>query len=259
MAVTRVTMGSDGSAHEEQMPSGGGGVIRSSDFADTGVEVRSGPAKFATKAHSPDAVGDDDLIAVNGMEITGKMARELGLLNSVFDAPLSSGEAARANLQDRQRAHGQALEEARSGDQDSEQQQAEENLRVAVEDGRMTAEEATVYQTINAEMAMKGIEASEVVEMHDGLMSGEVDLQDVDPETRQTLERYESQVEDAARKAVVQEVGPEGFEFLEQTANTSPEVNEAIRNFAIMRATGKANGLTWGDLLQDVREFMRGQ
>ena len=123
----------------------------------------------------------------------------------------------------------------------------------------MTAEEATVYQTINAEMAMKGIETSEVVERHDGLMSGEVDLQDMDPETRQTLERYESQVEDAARKAVVQEVGPEGFEFLEQSANNSPEVNEAIRNFAIMRATGKANGLTWGDLLRDVREFMRGQ
>jgi len=277
MTTTRVSTGFDGTSYSEEMPSAGK-TQRSTDFVEEGgVEFRQGPAGFKTTAWSEDMIGDNDLITIGGMEVTGKMARELGLLSRVFDEGLSSGAAARAALQDKQSAHRtpqeKALDALRSIPADtpagadttvdtdttvdaenSAYAETSKGLREAVESGTMSADEAVIYDAMAAEMAMTEIDVLDVAELQRGLHTGEIDQQDVDPDVKQTLERFEQQVTDAARKAVTEEIGQEGFHFIQRAAQSSPEVDSAVRDFAVMRATGRANGLTWSDFLQDVRD-----
>lgn len=277
----RASVGFDGSSSSQELPSAGK-TQRSTDYVDEGgLQMRHGPAGFSQTAHSADMVGDNDLITVDGMEVTGKMARELGLLGRVFDEKLSYGAAQRAALQEKQAAHqritpeqrvlnelgaiprddsGDAvnapLEDGRGDQTPATYTETTKGLREAVEGGTMSADEAVVYDTLAAEMAMAEIDAVEAAEMQLRLQTGEIDQSDVDPDTKQTLERFEKQVTDAAQKAVVEEVGHEGFNFIQQAAQSSPEVNHAVRNFAIMRATGRSEGLTWADFLRDAKDYL---
>jgi hypothetical protein len=217
-------------------------------------------------------VGDNDLIAINGMEVTGRMARELGLLGQAFlDDDLSAGATARAALQDKQAAHRTPVQKVvddigsiRTASETEEQEDklpdaystTTQGLREAVEAGHMSAHEATVYDTLAAEMAMTNINAVEAATLHLDLATGQISEQDVDAQTKQTLDRYEAEVIKASEKAVVNEVGPEGLQFIRETMRSSPDVYLAARNFAVMRATGQSQGLTWSDFVRDVRGYM---
>jgi hypothetical protein len=226
-----------------------------------------------TTAYSADMVGDKDLIVVDGMEVTGKMARELGLLGQAFlDDDLSAGATARAALQDKQAAHRTPVQKVvddmgsiNKTTSETEEQgdklpdaysKTTQGLREAVEGGHMLANEAVVYDTIAAEMAMNGFDPLEVADVTLQLAIGDMDPDTIDAGTKQTLERYEKQVTDAAQKAVCDEVGQDGYGYIKQAMNTSPEVYFAARDFAVRRATGQAAGLTWAHFMEDVREYL---
>lgn len=253
MTVMRVTGGEDGTV--EQMISTSGGVRRDSDYADTGVKITSG---FGSKTvHSADQIGDNDLVVIDGMEITGKMAREMGLLGRVFDEPLSSSALAKGATD---------AQQARVADEPTKQEtgvpdydDAIARLEAEIDNGTMTLEEAREYDTSLAQIAMSGLSVDAVVDTLDGLASGTVDATEVPGDVKSMIRDVETSVTEAATASVKSEIGGEGFAELQRAAAASPEVNAAIRNYAIMRATGRAEGITWSDFLADVRDHLAGR
>ena len=54
------------------------------------------------------------------------------------------------------------------------------------------------------------------------------------------------------------EIGQEGFDRLSQIASGDAEFNEVLRNYASMRALGKADH-TWGQFLEEAEAWSHGQ
>ena len=254
--VERVTVAHGGDMESQDMPSS---KSRSSsdNYQDSGVTIRSG--LFNKNISSADQAGDDDLIAIDGMEIKVKQAREMGLLNKQFaeDGGLSAGNAAQAAHQRSDQQSDQQQSE-QTGTGNTEYDTAMAGLNDAIEEGSMEYGEAQAYDTSIAQIAMSGLSVEHAVETLDGLASGDVDATAVPSETKQMLNDIQGNVQKAATQSAKTELGREGFDVLQRAASVSPEVNAALRSYAIMRATGKADGVTWSDFLEDVQAHLNG-
>ena len=247
--VTQVTLGQDG----QMSSTDAGGVQSSTQYKDTGVTVRSG--LHSRTVSEPSQIADTDLVEIEGMQVTAKMARELGLMGQVFDADLSAGAAAKAaQVQTTE----QQAQEDNSATGHAEFDQAVEGLNASIEAETMTLEEATEMHTALGEIALADMSVSEAVEMIDGINEGVVSPLEVGSDKQAMLQSVESKATAAATKSAQSELGAEGFERLSTIAQADPEVNAAIRSYAIMRATGKTEGITWNDFLADVEDHIRG-
>ena len=230
----------------------------SDDYQSKGVEVQRG--FFKSTAHSADELNDDDLVKVDGMDIKASMAKELGLMDEVFkpvrspeqlDPGLSAGSAAQQQEQPQQQQESE-------GTGYEEYDNAAKGLNDAIEAGHMEFEEAQSYDTILAQTAMVGMSVDDAVQTLSDLASGTKSQMDIGSENAAMLKDAETKVTSAATKSAQAELGREGFDVIQRAASVSPEVNAALRSYAIMRATGKADGITWSDFLGDVQAHLNG-
>ena len=249
MAVTRVTIGGEGPS-EQSMPSSKG-FTSSDDYASGGITVRN-TNNTLREVHSKDDLSDTDVIEVQGMSMRVAQAKELGLLNTVFDDGLSLGAARRA-------AQEHSAEPVPEENQGSNTGHAEydnviDGLSASLEDEIMTPEESATYETAFGQIAMSGLSMDEAFETVRGLSDGSLSELDVPSDTRAMLTNVQNTIDEAATQSALKELGQEGFEFLQQAASTNAGVDRVIRQFAVDRAAGQADGITWADFAQHIRE-----
>lgn len=227
----------------------------SDDYQSQGVEVQRG--FFKSTAHSADELNDDDLVKVDGMDIKVSLARELGLMDEVF-RPVRSPEQLDPSLSAGSAAQQQQQQAEDKGTGHEEYDTAAVGLNEAIEAGHMEFEEAQAYDTILAQTAMVGMSVNDAVQTLDDLASGTKSQMDIGSENATMLRDAETKVTQAATQSAQAELGQEGFNAIRQAAAVSPEVNAAVRGYAIQRATGKTDGATWSDLLADIRAHLNG-
>ena len=239
----RVTI-SDGEMHSESLA--GFNTQSSNNYEDTGVKAKTSLG-FSRTVQNPDQLNDNDLVEVDNMQITAKMAREMGLLGNVFDAELSMSAA-----QEHQTKADQTEEKSNTGNEAYDS--AIDSLNDHLEDGSMTYEEAAQYEDALGEVALGGISIDHLVETIDGLADGTVAVNAVPADIKHIAEGVESKVTEAATSTAVNELGQDAFDDLSNMASLHPDVNNVIRKYAIDRAQGKHGGVTWAELHQDLRE-----
>ena len=255
--VTRVSTSFDnpeGEGTTQEMPSTKN-YRSSADIENTsGVEVRRGMGKASVADASE--LQDNDVVTIDGVEVKAGLAREMGLLGEVFkpvrspeelDPNLSSGAAAQ------QQQQAQETETTTGTTGNEAYDTAAEGLNAALEAGTMEFAEAQSYDTVNAQMAMANINVDDAVDTLSELEAGTKSELDIGSENAAMLKDAQTKVTEAATQSAVAELGQESFDMIRQAAAVDGEVNEAVRNYAIMRATGRADGLTWSDFLEDVK------
>lgn len=239
MTVQTVSHHADGSASTST------GGTQSSDAAPQGegYHVRSGMHGRVTNDLSQ--VADTDLITIQGMEVTVAMARDMGLINAHKpDTGLSVGNAVPEDAPE-------VSTDASTGHAGYDQSLAE--LNTQVEAGSMTSREASEYSTALGQVALADMTVAEVSDAIDGT----VDLSELDQNQRDVIRNTESRVTEAATKSATTELGPEAFQRLSKIAAASPEVNQAIRQYAGLRAVGRGD-VSWSEFMQDVDDHVAG-
>ena len=253
MTTTRVTTNAAGETVSSTELYGTGGVTSSNDYKASGVTVRSGLHNRTVS--SADQIADNDIVVVDGMELTAKHARELGLMGQVFDEGLSIGAAQRAAEGRGYQPEDGPDEIAKTGH--DEYDAATEALNAQMDAGTIEYAEALEYNTAHGELALSGLTAEEVVETLGAVRDGTADLTSLDANTRAVVENVERKVTATATASAKAELGQAGFDRLAQVARANPEVNEAITAYAIMRAQGRAD-VSWAEFAQDVEDHVRG-
>ncbi|GAA6159717.1 hypothetical protein NBRC116589_18910 [Ruegeria sp. HU-ET01832] len=249
--VERVTLGG-GDATAQSMPSSKS-YASSADYVSGGVTVRD-TKNTQRDVHSQGDLRDSDVINVQGMSMKVAQAKELGLLNTVFDEGLSIGAAQRA-AQEQAAAVDETPEEPTGSDTGhAEFDNVIDGLNTSLDDSIMTMEEAQTYETAFGQIAMSGMSVDEVTETMRGLAEGSVSELDVDGSTRAMFANVQSTITDAATQSAMQELGQDGFDFLKQASDTHPGVDRCVRQFAVDRAAGRADGITWTEFAQHIRE-----
>jgi len=244
----RVTISGD-QMTSQSLPNAGEVRHSTNNDAD-GITVRSGPAGFSRQSHNVSDLNDSDIIAIDGMEITAKVARDLGLLNKVYDEGLNAGSASQRSEVPEQRVD--VIKKSDTGH--TEYDTAIDSLNEHIDNGSMTPAEGQAYDLGLAEIAMSGLSIESVTETLEGLANGTVAESDVPANVRATVIQVETAVEKAATSAAMAELGKPAFEALSQLASSHAGANQVIRQYAIDRAQGKHDGVTWPELYQDIQE-----
>lgn len=266
MAI-RATSNFDGSEDETteaaQLPTAGGGMKSSNDYqSTTSIEVQRGFSKASVSSAAD--LQDNDIVTVDGIDIKASMARDMGLLGEVFspikspdqlDPGLNSGAAAQQQQQQSDQGTG-ADTGADTGTGHAAYDQAAAGLNEALEAGTMELAEAQTYDTTMAQMAMANMNVDDAVNTLSELSAGTVSELDIGSENATMLRDAETKVTEASTKSAMSELGQEGFNDIQRAAQVDPEVNAAVRNYAVMRASGKTDGLTWADLAADIQEHL---
>lgn len=251
MTVERVTFGSDGPV-EQTMPSSKG-FATSADYTSNNLTVRSANGTERV-VRSENNLNDEDVIEIQGMSMKVTQARDLGLLDAVFDEQLSIGAARRAAQE-----HGNAQDQSPEETQGSNTGNAEfdtviDGLNASLDDSIMSMGEAQTYETAFGQIAMSGMSVEEAVDTMRGLADGSVSELDVGGDKTAMLSSVETSITEAATQSAMQELGQDGFDFLKQASATNPGVDRVVRQFAVDRAAGRADGITWPEFAQHIRE-----
>lgn len=249
--VERVTLGG-GDATAQTMPSSKS-YASSADYVSGGVTVRD-TKNTQRDVHSQSDLKDSDVINVQGMSMKVAQAKELGLLDAVFDEGLSIGAAQRAAQE-----HSSAVVETPEEPKGSDTGHAEfdsviDGLNASLDDSIMSMDEAQTYEAAFGQIAMSGMTIDEAAETMRGLADGSVSEIDVPGDTRAMFSNVQSTITEAATQSAMQELGQDGFDFLKQASATNPGVDRVVRQFAVDRAAGRADGITWAEFAQHIRE-----
>ena len=81
MTITRVTLAHDGEFSETHLPDTGG-VSRSSDYQQSGITIQRGMGSAVVS--SPEQLQDDDMLTIQGVQMSARAARELGEIENAF-------------------------------------------------------------------------------------------------------------------------------------------------------------------------------
>jgi hypothetical protein len=242
MAVTSVSHHADGSISTSTTG------INTGDNApqQEGYQVRSGMHGRTVADQS--MIADTDLVVVQGMEIPAGMAREMGILGAhVPDEGLNRGSAAP-----------RTPEVPKGSNTGHDGYDATVNdLAAQVEAGVMQYDEASQYETALGQVALAGLTVTEATETLEAIADGSTDPNMLPADQRQVVENLQTSVTEASTKSVMNEIGQEGFNRLSQIAAGDAEFNEVLKNYASMRALGKANH-TWSEFLAEAEDWSRG-
>lgn len=241
MTTTRTTTDAEGNTTVTTH-----GVMRSDDYQQSGIEVQRGFGR-ATVASS-ELLQDTDLITVNGVQMPVSAAREIGLV----------GTTATPNPQPAQPTDASPSEPERVSMGHEGYDKIAADLQTRVEAGELECSEASEYDLAVATVACADMTITEVVEVIDGINSGELNALDVDANTRQVAQSVEQRVTQSATKSAISELGQQGFDRLSQLAAASPVVDQAIRQYVSMRALGRSSD-TWADFLEMAEDEMAGR
>lgn len=245
MTTSSLTMNSDGSTTSSSR-----GVVSSNDYQPTGIEARNGFNTRHVADHSQ--LNDNEIIRVDGMELKVSQARDLGLIGGPIDESLSAGSAAQRTPE----VQPEDTPAQTTGHEGYDQSVAE--LTSKVEAGQISQAEAGEYSTALGQVALAGMTITEVSETLDQIASGEIDPAiDLSKDQRDIVKSVESTVQRAATQSVISEIGQQGFERLAQIARGDAEFNGILRQYASMRALGRAEH-TWSEFLAEAEEWSRG-
>lgn len=213
----------------------------SEDYAMMGVTARTEGGNYRT-ARTADELQPTDIVTLpDGMQVTVADAKQFGVLGQLFPdttpSETSGGDAPAADAEP--------------------SDPTVSNLQAALDAGEITASEAQVYDTINAELELSGIDHATALEAIEMMAKGEA--LELPGDNRTMLESVSAQVTQAATAAAQSELGPDAFKQLQAWAGTSSEVNEALRGFAAKRAMGDRSGGTWSAFYTEVSDFMAGR
>ena len=225
----------------------------SDNYQGEGVEVRTAD-RGRVNVSDPSTLQPNDIVNVDGMELTVQQAREYGVLDSLF-----SGEApkmASPNQAAQQEAEAQGRPKPAEGTLGDHNDLAA-TLSEQVESGNLSADEAQAYDLVGANLEMAGMNYQSAVDLHYGLEEGTVNSNDVDPQQIQLVQDQANRVRAAATTSIISEIGAEGFNELEAMAAAAPGVKDVLERFAVDRATGQTEDITWGDLLEHLRAELR--
>lgn len=246
MAVTRVTMGADGEAHSQEMPSASQ-TTSSEDYQQGGVVARTGPAGFATKTSDPDSLSDDAIVNLDGMEVRVGDVKALGLWSRITDAAKAQSHPVNPAQPEQQSAPKQTSETP-------EYDAVVDALNNAIEEGSISFEEASTYDVAVGSVAMAGITPDQALLTLQQISEGKIAEADIPQEQMQAIRNAEAQIADASTKAAMGELGEAGFAELQQLATAVPGVNDVIVQYAVDRSLGRHGGVTWGELHEYICE-----
>lgn len=244
----RITLDENGEANHQSIINTGGGVRSSLDYEGPGVTVQSGIGTRTVQSQAD--LNDTDVIAIQGMELQVKQARELGLLSEVFPDEDLSAHAASTAVE--KQAAAETTPKSNTGNQTYDA--AVDGLNAALDAGDITFEEASGYDTAVAQVAHAGLSVDHVAETLDGIEDGTVDPDAVPADVQSILRNAETQVTTSATQSILAEIGQEGFDYLQAAAAQNPGVNRALRTYAIDRASGRAGGVTWAEFARHIAD-----
>ena len=251
MTVIRATFGGDGEATTQTMPNTGG-VSSSEDYQPSGVTVHTNGLGLAKTVNSIDELSPGDKVTIDGVQMDIEQAQQLGLLSGLFANTASN-------------VTNELTPEANTDGTDTEgltghaeYDNAVASLNEYLEDGSMTHDEAIEYDSTLAQVAMDGISVDHLVETIDGLQDGSIAELEVPAGVRETARVAEEKVTQASTDSARAELGDEGFANLQRLASVNPQVNYTIRRYAIDRAQGKHDGVTWAGLSALMHETIAG-
>ena len=244
MTVQTVSHHADGSATTSV-----GGSTQPSNAAPSGdgYQVQSGMHGRVTNDLSQ--VADTDLITIDGMQLTYAMAKDFGLIGAHKpDTGLSIGNAVPEDAP-----------EVSTGNETGHAgyDQTISELNTQVEAGHMTPREATEYSTAIGQIAMAGLTVTEASDTLDGLADGSINPTDLDQNTRDIVSNLEKTVITASTRSAMSELGQEGFNRIAEIAKGDAEFNGILKQYASMRALGKAEH-TWPEFLAEAEDWSRG-
>ncbi|WP_173496084.1 MULTISPECIES: hypothetical protein [unclassified Aliiroseovarius] len=245
MTTSRLTMNADGST-----TSSSSSVVSSNDYQPTGIEARDGFSTRHVSNHSQ--LHDSEIIQIDGMELKVSQARDLGLIGGPVDESLNAGSAAPRTPEVQQ----EDTPAQTTGHEGYDQSVAELNAKV--EAGQISQVEAGEYSTALGQVALAGMTVTEVSETLDQIASGEIDPAiDLSKDQRDVVNSVESKVHRAATESVINEIGQQGFDRLAEIARGDAEFNGILRQYASMRALGRAEH-TWSEFLREAEDWSRG-
>lgn len=246
MTTSRLTMNSDGSTTTSRS-----GVASSNDYKPVGIEARNGFNTRHVADHSQ--LNDNEIIRVDGMELKVSQARDLGLIGGPVDESLNAGSAAPRVPEAQPEA---TSAQTTTGHEGYDQSVAELNSKV--EAGQISQAEAGEYSTALGQVALAGMTITEVSETLDQIATGEIDPAiDLSKDQRDVVNSVESTVHRAATQSVISEIGQQGFDRLAEIAKGDAEFDGILRQYASMRALGRADH-TWTEFLAEAEEWSRG-
>jgi len=219
--------------------------------ANTGVTVLgNGGYGFNREVHNSSDLSDNDLINVQGMQLTAKQARELGLMGQVFkDEELNAGSAARRP----ETPEEQPTAAPRSDTGHAEYDQSVDRLNDLMDEGSMTFAEAQSYDTALGQLAMSGLSVEHLTETISGLADGSVNELDVPAEIKAVASQVQHSVTKAATAAAMSEMGKPAFDALQSLARSHSGVNQVVYQYTIDRAQGLHGGVSWADLYNHIQ------
>lgn len=215
------------------------------DHQPKGVSVLSnGGAGFQREVFAEDDLADNDLVTIDGVQLTAKQAKSMGMMGKIF----ADGKAPEVNPEIKPAAA------PKSDTGNAEYDTAIDTLNALVASGDISQEEAQTYDFGLAEVAMSGLTVEHVTETISGLADGSISSTDVPADVRAMVTSVETNVRRAATTAALNEMGRPAFDALSALANSHAGVNSVIQKYATDRAQGKHGGVTWAELAQDIQE-----
>lgn len=228
------------------------GYHSSTEYQPTCVTVLSnGGASFAREVHNSSDLQDNDLINIDGMQVTAKQARELGLLNKVFDEELNGGSARK---RDPEAPKEQLNAAPRSETGYADYDQSIDRLNDLIDAGSMTHAEGQIYDTSLGQIAMAGLSVEHVTETLEGLANGSIAETDVPADIKAMTKQVQESVHRAATTAAMTEMGKPAFDALASLSRSHAVVSQVVRQYALDRAQGLHGDISWADLYNHIQD-----
>lgn len=233
------------------------GVTTQNDIPEQGIQVRSGPAGWTKEVASVSQIDDNDIVTIDGMEVKAGMARQMGLLAPAV-AATSNDLAQQMAAEQQQALQGDTGEDAGEGEDEGDTPDAlldavVTGLDAEINAGVMSLEEGQAYEQVVSQLTLDGESVEDLIDVIEGLDDGSINPMDIPAEAQGYIDRATEQVTTAATEAVISELGQEGFDELQTYAERNPHAERLLTEYAIARATGSTDGLTWGDVLEYFR------
>lgn len=199
---------------------------------------------------------DHEVVSVAGMEMRVDVARSLGYLSKPAESTRAVAVVGEATPKPMTPA-----EVIKSREPATPYESAVNSVAFARDAGAITAEEAQVAETMILQGELVGMAPEVIEEAATAYLTGTsaADLAqalggyDRVSQITQGIEQAQSQMTKVAQR----ELGADTFSELSRLASQHPAIGQALAVYGVQRLTGKANGATFRDFMEDVREFLR--
>ena len=195
-------------------------------------------------------LGPDDILSVDGVEMTVSQAKQHGVFDSLFSGQqmMSPNQAAsQAALEQPTPAKADYGDDGELGDHNDLAEALEANET-------LTGEERQAYDLVGANLQQAGVQYGEALATYEALQDGSLDTNSVNPQHLEMINAQAARVTEVSTKAAMGELGPDAFNYLQSMSDSNPAVARVVNQYAIDRATAQNGDITWNDLYQHLRD-----